>query len=155
VLEILGGLLIIVVAVFVVRRLLGIDRGRWFITLAAVIAGEVAAGAILQSIYDDASDVPAVGWIGMWALVTVFAMLVVVLTELLTAPGAGPGRRGVPHPVRNTRELVRRARRYVEVGGSPSAEGSCAPGAAGARRWAGRAWAGPCARPSRTPVACS
>lgn len=127
-LEILGGLLIIVVAVFVVRRLLGIDRGRWFITLAAVIAGEVAAGAILQSIYDDASDVPAVGWIGMWALVTVFAMLVVVLTELLTAPGAGPGRRGVPHPVRNTRELVRRARRYVEVGRIAVRRGLLRPG---------------------------
>jgi ubiquinone biosynthesis protein len=116
VVEVLVGLLIIVVAAFVVRRLLGIDRGRWFVTLAAVVAGEAGAGAILQSIYEDPADVPAVGWIGLWALVVVFAMLVVVLTELLTAPGAMARRRGVPRPIRNAREMVRRARRYIEVG---------------------------------------
>ena len=116
VLEFLVALLIIIVAVFVVRRLLGIDRGRWFATLAAVVAGEAGAGAIIRSIYGSVEDIPAAGVIGLWALTTVFAMLVVVLIELLTAPWTRGGRRGVPHPIKGTRELVRRGLRYLEVG---------------------------------------
>lgn len=101
---------------FVVRRLLGIDRGRWLTTLVAVLAGEAGAGAIVRAIYGDVSDVPAVAVLGLVALATVFAMLFVVIIELLTAPWARGGRHGVPHPVRGTRELVRRGLRYLEVG---------------------------------------
>ncbi|MDP9301625.1 MAG: hypothetical protein M3P43_12155 [Actinomycetota bacterium] len=36
------GFFIIFLAVFVVRRLLGIERGRWFGTLLAVVLGEPA-----------------------------------------------------------------------------------------------------------------
>ena len=34
----------VVVAAFVVRRLLGIQRGRWLVTLVAVLVGIVAPG---------------------------------------------------------------------------------------------------------------
>jgi hypothetical protein len=70
------------VAVFVIRRLLGIDRGRWLITVGAVLAGEAAATAIVSAVYGGVSEVPAAGIVAGWALVTVFAMLVVVLVEL-------------------------------------------------------------------------
>lgn len=115
-LELLVAILIVIVAVFVVRRLLGIDRGRWFTTLVAVLAGEAGAGAIIRAVYGDVSDIPAVAVLGLVALATVFAMLFVVLIELLTAPWTRGGRRGVPHPIRGTRELVRRGLRYIEVG---------------------------------------
>ena len=85
-LELLTGIVIILVAVFVIRRLLGIDRGRWLITVGAVIAGEAAATAILSAVYGGVSNVPAAGIVAGWALVTIFAMLVVVLVELLTGP---------------------------------------------------------------------
>jgi ubiquinone biosynthesis protein len=114
-LQFLVGILILLVAAFVVRRLLGIDRGRWLITIGAVLAGEVAATAILQAVYGNISKVPGVGILGAWAMVTIFAMLVVVLFELLAGPRLRPRRRGVPRPLRQARLLARRAMRYFEV----------------------------------------
>src|ERR671934_960381 len=108
-LQFLVGILILLVAAFVVRRLLGIDRGRWLITIGAVLAGEVAATAILQAVYGNISKVPGVGILGAWAMVTIFAMLVVVLFELLAGPRLRPRRRGVPRPLRQARLLARRA----------------------------------------------
>ena len=114
-LELLTGIVIILVAVFVVRRLLGIDRGRWLITVGAVFAGEAAATAILSAVYGGVSQVPAAGLAAGWALVTIFAMLVVVLVELLTGPRARGRLRGVPRPIRQLRLMARRSSRYFEV----------------------------------------
>ena len=114
-LELLTGIVIILVAVFVIRRLLGIDRGRWLITVGAVFAGEAAATAILSAVYGGVSQVPAAGLAAGWALVTIFAMLVVVLVELLTGPRARGRLRGVPRPIRQLRLMARRSSRYFEV----------------------------------------
>ena len=61
-LELLTGIVIILVAVFVIRRLLGIDRGRWLITVGAVFAGEAAATAILSAVYGGVSRSRPLGW---------------------------------------------------------------------------------------------
>jgi len=114
-LELLTGIVVILVAVFVVRRLLGIDRGRWLITVGAVLAGEAAATAIVTAVYGGVSEVPAAGLVAGWALVTIFAMLVVVLVELLTGSRARGRLRGVPRPIRQLRLMTRRSLRYFEV----------------------------------------
>ena len=114
-LELLTGIVIVLVAVFVIRRLLGIDRGRWLITVGAVIAGEAAATAILSAVYGGVTHVPAAGIVAGWALVTIFAMLVVVLVELLTGPRTRTRFSGVPRPIRQLRLMARRSLRYFEV----------------------------------------
>src|SRR6476469_4345523 len=114
-LELLTGIVIVLVAVFVIRRLLGIDRGRWLITVGAVIAGEAAATAILSAVYGGVSHVPAAGIVAGWALVTIFAMLVVVLVELLTGSRTRTRFSGVPRPIRQLRSMARRSLRYFEV----------------------------------------
>jgi hypothetical protein len=110
-LELLTGIVIVLVAVFVIRRLLGIDRGRWLITVGAVIAGEAAATAILSAVYGGVTHVPAAGIVAGWALVTIFAMLVVVLVELLTGPRTRTRFSGVPRPIRQLRLMARRSLR--------------------------------------------
>lgn len=107
----------VVVAAFVVRRLLGIQRGRWFVTLVAVLVGIVGSGAIVHSIYEDVTDIPTLAALGAWALTTTFAALILVVVELLARQeGRRQRRRGLPHPVRGARELMERGVRYVQVG---------------------------------------
>ena len=113
-LELLG-FLIVIAAVIVLRRLLGIRRGRWLATLFAVLVGEAAAAEILRLIYGPLADVPSRALFGTWALVTVFAVLVVLLVELLSRPDRRR-RRGIPHPVRGTRAMAQRIVRYTQVG---------------------------------------
>jgi ubiquinone biosynthesis protein len=114
-LELLG-FLIVIAAVIVLRRLLGIRRGRWLATLLAVLVGEAAAAEILRLIYGPLADVPSRALFGTWALVTVFAVLVVLLVELLSRPDRRRRRRGIPHPVRGTRAMAQRIVRYTQVG---------------------------------------
>ena len=114
-LELLG-FLIILLAVFVLRRLLGIERGRWITTLIAVVVGEAAAALIVRSIYGTFSGAPIGAAFGTWALVIVFAMLVVVLFEMLRGPAAVRRRRRIPHPISGTRQMVGRGFRYLQVG---------------------------------------
>jgi ubiquinone biosynthesis protein len=112
------GFLIILFAVFVLRRLLGIERGRWITTLIAVVVGEAAAALIVRSIYGTFSGAPVGAAFGTWALVIVFAMLVVALFEMLSGP-AGRRRRGgrrIPHPISGTRQMAGRGLRYLQVG---------------------------------------
>jgi ubiquinone biosynthesis protein len=127
-LELLTGIVIILVAVFVIRRLLGIDRGRWLITVGAVFAGEVAATAILGALYGGVDHVPAAGYVVGWAMVTIFAMLVVVLVELLSGPRRRGGLRGVPRPIKQLRSMIRRSLRYVEVASIVLRRGLLRPG---------------------------
>ena len=47
--ELLVSLLITVLAVTLVRRLLGIERGRWVVTVLAVLVGEVFAVLVLRT----------------------------------------------------------------------------------------------------------
>jgi ubiquinone biosynthesis protein len=114
-LELLG-FLIVIAAVIVLRRLVGIRRGRWLATLFAVLVGEAAAAEILRLIYGPLADVPSRALFGTWALVTVFAVLVVLLVELLSRPDRRRRRRGIPHPVRGTRAMAQRIVRYTQVG---------------------------------------
>ena len=113
--DVLIGILIIAVAAFVVRRLLGIDRGRWLVTIGAVIVGEAAATPIISALYGGLTSVPAQGIVVAWAMVTIVAMLVVVLAELLTSTRFQSSRRGIPRPFRQLRLLTQRALRYIEV----------------------------------------
>jgi ubiquinone biosynthesis protein len=113
--EILG-LLIIIVAVFVLRRLLAIERGRWIATLIAVVVGEVGAALIIREIYGSLSGAPIGVLLLAWALVVVFAMIVVVLVEVLSRRAIRRRRRGIPHPIRGLRRFAKRTRRYAQVG---------------------------------------
>jgi ubiquinone biosynthesis protein len=115
-LEVLGGVLVVVIAVVVLRRFLGIRRGRWITTLVAVLVAEVAVGEILRLIYGSLADTPGSALLGTWALVTIFSVLGVVLVELLSRQDERPSRRRLPHPVRGVRSLSRRIIRYAEVG---------------------------------------
>ena len=143
-LELLTGIVVILVAVFVVRRLLGIDRGRWLITVGAVLAGEAAATAIVTAVYGGVSEVPAAGLVAGWALVTIFAMLVVVLVELLTGSRARGRLRGVPRPIRQLRLMTRRSCATSRWPALSCVADYCAPGAAPTASWADRGWVDRC-----------
>ncbi|HEY7281651.1 MAG TPA: AarF/UbiB family protein [Actinomycetota bacterium] len=109
------GFLIVVLAVIVLRRLLGIRRGRWVTTLVAVLLGEVGAALVIKAVYGNISSDRRVGVVLLaWALVVVFAMIVVVLVEVLS-PGRARPRHRFPHPLEGLRRLYRRTRRYVQV----------------------------------------
>jgi ubiquinone biosynthesis protein len=100
---------VIVLAALVVRRLLGIRRGRWTITLVAVFLGEAATIGILHVV---TGHVLHLGW--AWvpagcALVAALSMLAFVLLELLT-PARRRSRR-LPRPV----AALRRSARYLQV----------------------------------------
>jgi len=114
--QVLGGVFVIVVAVVVLRRVLGIRRGRWVTTLVAVLVAEVAVGEILRRIYGSLADTPKSALLGTWALVTIFAVLGVLLVELLSRQDERPSRRRLLHPVRGTRSLALRIVRYAQVG---------------------------------------
>jgi ubiquinone biosynthesis protein len=114
-LELLG-FLIILLAVVVLRRLLGIERGRWITTLVAVVVGEAASALLVRSIYGSLSGAPIGAVFGAWALVIVFATLVVAMFEMLSRPGdRRRKRRRIPHPISGTRHMVGRGLRYLQV----------------------------------------
>jgi hypothetical protein len=113
--QILVSLLITILAVTLVRRLLGIDRGRWVVTVLAVLVGEVFAVLVLGTGVGNIRDLPPRAAFGAYALVTVFAMLGIVVVELIARPGARWRLRGIPRPIQGTRRLAGRAVRYVKV----------------------------------------
>jgi ubiquinone biosynthesis protein len=112
--DFLVGILVTVAAVVVVRRLVGIRRGRWATTLIAVLIANAAAIEVLRLVYGSFRDVPGRAVFGAWALVTIFAVLTVLLVELLTRQRRRWFRH-VPHPIRGARAMGRRVHRYVEV----------------------------------------
>src|SRR4029453_8359652 len=112
--DFLVGVLVTVVAVVVVRRLVGIRRGRWATTLIAVLIANAAAIEGLRLVYGNLQEVPGRAVFGTWALVTIFAVLTVLLVELLTRQ-RGRRFRHVPPPIRGARAMARRVLRYTEV----------------------------------------
>jgi ubiquinone biosynthesis protein len=112
--DFLVGVLVTVAAVVVVRRLVGIRHGRWATTLIAVLIANAAAVEMLRILYGSLRDVPGRAVFGAWALVTIFAVLAVLLVELLTRQ-QGRRLRHVPHPIRGARAMGRRVLRYAEV----------------------------------------
>ena len=114
-LELLAALLILVLAASLVRRLLGIDRGRWGVTILAVVLAETCAVLVLRISVGNVRDLPPRAAFGAYALVTVFAMLVIVLVELLARPRGRRHALHIPHPIQGTRRLGGRAVRYVKV----------------------------------------
>jgi hypothetical protein len=82
-LQLVTGVLIGVIAVIVVRRLVGIRQGRWVTTLLAVLVANAAVIEVLRLVYGTLGDVPGRALLGAWALVTVFAVLGVLVVELL------------------------------------------------------------------------
>jgi ubiquinone biosynthesis protein len=114
-LDALIGILIIIVAVWVVRRLLDLERGRWLVTLAAVLVGEACTLIVFKVVTRTATEIPLRSLFGVYALVTVFAMLTVVLVELIARPRAGRRPRGIPHPILGIRRLAGRTIRYGQV----------------------------------------
>jgi ubiquinone biosynthesis protein len=99
----------------VVRRLLDVERGRWVATLLAVLAGEACTVIVLKVVNNNVTNLPLRAVFGVYGLVTVFAMLAVVLVELIARPGARRPRRGIPHPILGLRRLFGRTTRYVQV----------------------------------------
>ena len=50
-LDFLFGVLSVILAVWVVRRLLDLERGRWVTTLVAVLIGETCAVIVLRAVF--------------------------------------------------------------------------------------------------------
>jgi ubiquinone biosynthesis protein len=126
--ELVVAVVILVLAASLVRRLLGIDRGRWGVTLLAVIIAETCAVLVLRVSVGNVADLPPRAAFGAYALVTVFAMLVIVLVELVARPRARRFVLGIPHPIRGTRRLGGRAVRYVKVSAIAIRHGLFRPG---------------------------
>lgn len=127
-LELLASLLILVLAVALVRRLLGIERGRWRLTLLAVVVGEACAALVLRIAVGNLRDLPPRAAFGAYALVTVFAMFGIVVVELIARPGVRWQIRGIPRPIQGTRRLSGRAVRYVKVSTIAIRQGLVHPG---------------------------
>jgi ubiquinone biosynthesis protein len=127
-LELLASLLILILAVALVRRLLGIERGRWGLTLLAVVVGEACAALVLRIAVGNLRDLPPRAAFGAYALVTVFAMFGIVVVELIARPGARWRIRGIPRPIQGTRRLFERAVRYVKVSAIAIRQGLLHPG---------------------------
>lgn len=127
-LELLASLLILILAVALVRRLLGIERGRWGLTLLAVVVGEACAALVLRIAVGNLRDLPPRAAFGAYALVTVFAMFGIVVVELIARPGVRWRIRGIPRPIQGTRRLSGRAIRYVKVSTIAIRQGLLHPG---------------------------
>lgn len=102
---------VIILAALVIRRLLGIRRGQWAVTLA----GEAAAIGTLQVV---AGDVTRLSW--KWvpaglALVAGYSMLAVVLIQLLARLGSRRRPAAMLHPLAESRRLFARSARYLQV----------------------------------------
>jgi ubiquinone biosynthesis protein len=126
--ELLASLLILILAVALVRRLLGIEPGRWGLTLLAVVVGEACAVLVLRIAVGNLRDLPPRVAFGAYALVTVFAMLGIVVVELIARPGGRWRIRGTGHPIQGTRRLAGQAVRYVKVSAIAIRRGLLHPG---------------------------
>jgi ubiquinone biosynthesis protein len=102
-------------AVVVVRRLVGIRRGRWAVTLVAILVAEAATVELTRSVYGPVRDVPGRAWIGAYALVIVFSVLGVMLLEILFRHRLDRRSRGFPHPIRGVHDGIYRLVRYGQV----------------------------------------
>src|SRR6266508_3874887 len=127
-LELLASLLILVLAVALVRRLLGIERGRWGSTLAAVLVGEACAALVLRLAVGNLRDLAPRAAFLAYALVTVFAMLSVVVVELIAKPRGRFRIRGIPRPIKGVRRLAGRTVRYWKVSVIAVRQGLLLPG---------------------------
>ena len=119
---------ILVLAVALVRRLLGIDRGRWGVTLVAVLLGESFAALVLRVTISPVTDLPPRALFGALALVTVFTMLIVALVELAADPTRRRRAHHIPHLIGGTRRLVGRTIRYARVSAMAVRHGLIHPG---------------------------
>ncbi len=113
--EVLFGTLIVLLAAWVVRRLLDVERGRWLVTLAAVLVAEACTVIVLKVVTNNVTNLPLRAVFGVYALVTVFTMLAVALVELIARPRPRRFGRGIPHPILGIRRLIRRTIRYWQV----------------------------------------
>jgi ubiquinone biosynthesis protein len=115
VLDFLVSLLILIFAAWLVRRLLGIDRGRWGVTLLAVLAAEACTVVVFRFSGISLTDLPGRALFGVYAIVAVFAMFAIVLVELVARPRGRRRSRGIPHPIRGIRLAAGRTLRYFRV----------------------------------------
>ncbi|ROQ31044.1 ubiquinone biosynthesis protein [Frondihabitans sp. PhB188] len=106
---------IVLLSGFLIRRLLGIRKGRWGATALAVILGQSGTIGILQFITGDAIGVgPEWLPLGLTLAVTL-SMLALTLIELVARPDARPRPFRIPHPVREVRGSIERSNRYAQV----------------------------------------
>ena len=106
---------ILVLAVALVRRMLGIEHGRWSVILIAVLIAEAGAVWVIRITVAPISDLPPRAAFGALALVTVLTMFIVVLVELAAGPHARRHVHGIPHPIGGVRRWVGRTIRYAKV----------------------------------------
>jgi ubiquinone biosynthesis protein len=106
---------VVILAALVIRRLLGVGRGQWTVTLGAVVAGEAAAVGTLQVV---AGDVTALSWNWVPAglgLVAGYSMLAFALIQMLVRLGTRRRLTVLLHPIAGTRRLYGRYARYLQV----------------------------------------
>jgi ubiquinone biosynthesis protein len=153
-LNLVVSLVILILAVALVRRLLGIERGRWGVPLPAVVVAESCAVLVFKVTAGRINDLPPRAAFGGYALVTVFTMLIVVLVELVAGRGGRRRRHHIPRPIGGTRRLVGRTVRYVRVSTMAVRHGSCIPVGT---RWRSGApgWDTRSARRSKMRAVCS
>ncbi|MDR1999675.1 MAG: hypothetical protein LBQ06_07025, partial [Frankiaceae bacterium] len=107
---------IILFAALVLRRLIGIRRGQWIPTLAAVVLGEAAALAVLDAITHRAIYLPW-SWYPLGiGMVAAFSMLSLVIIEMIFPPRDHPRPFRLPRPFTAIRRTGGRGIRYTQVG---------------------------------------
>ena len=119
---------ILILAAALVRRLLGIERGRWGVTLLAVFIAESFAALVIRATVGPVTDLPPRAAFGGLALVTVFTMLIVAFVELAAAPQRRSRTHHIPHLIGGTRRLIGRTVRYFRVSAMAVRHGLLHPG---------------------------
>lgn len=100
---------------WLLRRLLGVTRGRWLVTSAAVITGFAAAMAIMYAATGDPwGNSPRWTIIGS-GLVVVLSTMALVVLSLLTERHSARARWSWRHPIAQFTNAVRRGARYAQV----------------------------------------
>lgn len=121
---------VVLAATWIVRRLLGVGRGRWAATLTAVVLGEAATIGVLNVVAEE--QVQRLSWrwvpVGL-VMVAAFSMVAFALLEILAGMRSRQRGQAWLHPVVSVRRLVARARRYVQVSIIAVRNGLWRPGA--------------------------
>jgi ubiquinone biosynthesis protein len=106
---------VVILAAWVVRRLLGINRGRWAATLAAVVIGQAATIGILQAVTGHALSL-SWRWVPVGlALVAALSMLTLALFELLARLRTRRRSAALLHPLASVSNMAGRTARYAQV----------------------------------------
>ena len=105
---------IVVFAAWLIRRLLGIQSGRWGATIAAVLIGETVTVGVLLLVTGRVIDLDWYWYPIGCGLVVVLSMATLAAFELARRDRP-PRPFAIPHPMRAVRRRLHRTRRYIQV----------------------------------------